>query len=51
MTLICDNLAKFELVIDLCSEESNMDDSNSTGPEPIDHFMANRHNYTLQKLF
>ena len=34
--LICDNLAKFELVIDLFSEESNMDDSNSTGPEPID---------------
>jgi hypothetical protein len=34
--LICDNLAKFELINDFFSGESNMDDSNSTGPEPID---------------
>jgi hypothetical protein len=34
--LICDNLAKFGLINDFFSEESNMDDSNSTGPEHID---------------
>jgi hypothetical protein len=28
--LICDNLAKFGLINDFFSEESNMDDSNST---------------------
>jgi hypothetical protein len=33
--LICDNLAKCELINYFFSEESNMDDSNSTVPEPI----------------
>ena len=34
--LICDNLAKCELINDFFSEQSNLDDSNSTVPEPID---------------
>ena len=37
MTLqICDNFAKCELINDFFSEQSNLDDSNSTVPEPID---------------
>ena len=34
--LICDNLAKCELINDFFNVESNMDYSNSTVPEPID---------------
>ena len=34
--LICDNFAKCELINDFFSEQSNLDDSNSTVPEPID---------------
>ena len=34
--LICDNLAKCELINDFFNVESNMDNSNSTVPEPID---------------
>ena len=34
--LICDNFAKGELIIDFFSKQSNLDDSNSTVPEPID---------------
>jgi hypothetical protein len=33
--LICDNFAKCELINDFFSEQSNLDDSNSTVPEPI----------------
>jgi hypothetical protein len=33
--LICDNFAKCELIIDFFSEQSNLDDSNSTVSEPI----------------
>ena len=36
MTIICDNFAKCELINDFFSEQSNLDDSNSTVPEPID---------------
>ena len=34
--LICDKFAKCELINDFFSEQSNLDDSNSTVPEPID---------------
>jgi hypothetical protein len=34
--LICDNFAKCELINEFLSEQSNLDDSNSTIPEPID---------------
>jgi hypothetical protein len=34
--LICDNFAKCALINDFFSEQSNLDDSNSTVPEPID---------------
>jgi len=34
--LICDNLPKGELINDFFSEQSNLNDSNSTVPEPID---------------
>jgi hypothetical protein len=34
--LICDNFVKWELINDFCSEQSNLDDSNSTVPEPFD---------------
>jgi hypothetical protein len=34
--LICDNFAKCELIIDFFSKQSNLDDSNSTVPEPND---------------
>jgi hypothetical protein len=40
--LICDNLAKFELINDFFNVESNMDYSNSTVPEPIDPLYDNQ---------
>ena len=40
--LICDNLAKCELINDFFNVESNMDYSNSTVPEPIDPLYDNQ---------